>query len=411
MDYRNKTKKIDLFGNLNSHTISETHTKKISAEMRGGGIFSFFDYYFWFLPKMRKFKRFEKTFNKMNAELKKDYAAYEAETKKIRKFAEMKLNYINNWLIASKVEIIITAFIDGEFKEMDDGKANALKKKVNAMLKTMKFKREEQLKKIMVLDKQVGSDAKEYNKMTNEFNNKIKKYEKSLVDHSKLVAFKEEINILNEKFKIYTESDKAGKEGLRPKQKNAIEKYKKRKSNYDRVIAFTDGYMEKTTQFVIKLTTLRREGEFYNNVLYDPKYRTSGKTKSNFEDWRRKVQDFYADLLVAYKSGGDYKKKFENIKTKMGNVGGRLTTIGTDKTSAKLKTVGEIVKLLDQCIKHQSDINSLVAQLRVNFSNNQPAIRMQYDSQLILSKVILLRQFMATIKGLMKKTFPEILKK
>jgi len=28
--------------------------------MDGGGIFGFFDYYFWFLPKMRRFKRFEK---------------------------------------------------------------------------------------------------------------------------------------------------------------------------------------------------------------------------------------------------------------------------------------------------------------------------------------------------------------
>ena len=95
----------------------------------------------------------------------------------------------------------------------------------------------------------------------------------------------------------------------------------------------------------------------------------------------------------------------------MANVGGRLSTIGTDSSAGKLKNVSEIVKLLDQCIKHQDDINSLVSQLRINFSNNQPAIRLQYDSQLILSKIILLRRMMDTIKGLMKKTFPKILKK
>lgn len=421
MDYRNKTKKVDLFGNSNGNTGSQIKTKKLPVDMSGGGIGSFFDYYFWFLPKMRKFKRFEKSFNKTNAALKKEYAAYEAETKKIKKFAEKKLDYINNWLVASKVEVIITEFYEGEIKEKkggakekakkDEKDETALKRKVEAMLKTMKYKREEQLKRMAILDKELGKDVKEYVKMTKEFNKKINKYEKTLVDHDKLVAFKEQVNILNEKFKIYTESNKGGTEGLRPKQKEAIAKYKKRKAGYDKVIAFTDGYMEKTTQFVVKLTNLRREGEFYKSVLADPKFKADGKNKKNFEAWRHKVQDFYRDLFVAHKNGSDYKKQFEEIKTKMSNVGGRLSTIGSDVATAKLKTVGEIVKLLDQCIKHQSDINALVGQLRVNFSNNQPAIRMQYDSQLILSKIILLRRFMDTINGLMKKTFPDILKK
>ena len=382
--------------------------------MEGGGIRSFFEYYFWLAPKMRRFKRFEKTFNKTNELLKKEFAAYDAETKKIKKFAEQKLDNLNNWLVASKVEVIVNEFYVGEIKEKDDKKEAGLKRKVQAMLKTMIFKREEYLKKIKIIDKHMGptsKDAKEYSKMTKEFGKKINKYEKSLEEHSRLVEFKEEIKLLNEKFKIYTESDKGGKEGLRPIQKEVINTYKKRKSSYDRVIAFTDGYMEKTTQFVTKLTSLRREGEFYNNILTNPKLSPSGKNKGNFEDWRRKIQDFYRDLLVAYKSGGDYKKKFEEIKSKMANVGGRLSTIGTDSSAGKLKNVSEIVKLLDQCIKHQDDINSLVSQLRINFSNNQPAIRLQYDSQLILSKIILLRRMMDTIKGLMKKTFPKILKK
>jgi hypothetical protein len=414
MDYRNKTKKVDLFGNLNGNTTLQRRTKKRPIDMEGGGIRSFFEYYFWLAPKMRRFKRFEKTFNKTNELLKKEFAAYDAETKKIKKFAEQKLDNLNNWLVASKVEVIVNEFYVGEIKEKDDKKEAGLKRKVQAMLKTMIFKREEYLKKIKIIDKHMGptsKDAKEYSKMTKEFGKKINKYEKSLEEHSRLVEFKEEIKLLNEKFKIYTESDKGGKEGLRPIQKEVINTYKKRKSSYDRVIAFTDGYMEKTTQFVTKLTSLRREGEFYNNILTNPKLSPSGKNKGNFEDWRRKIQDFYRDLLVAYKSGGDYKKKFEEIKSKMANVGGRLSTIGTDSSAGKLKNVSEIVKLLDQCIKHQDDINSLVSQLRINFSNNQPAIRLQYDSQLILSKIILLRRMMDTIKGLMKKTFPKILKK
>jgi len=418
MDYRNKTKKVDLFGNMNVSTLSQKRTKKLPVNMEGGGIYSFFDYYFWFLPKMRRFKRFEKSFNKTNKLLKKQYAAYESDTKKIKKFAEKKLDYLNNWLVACKVAAIIEEFNEGEIKDKEEGKTaknkkseKALKDRVNAMLKTMKFKRDEQLKKIKTLDNSVKKDAKEYDKMTNEFTKKIKKYDKSLVEHSKLVAFKEEVNLLNEKFKIYNESEKGGTKELRPRQREAIKKYNKRKASYDRVIAFTDGYMEKTTQFVNKLTSLRREGEFYNNVLINPKLSPTGKNKDNFESWQNKIQQFYRNLLVAYKSGGDYEKKFKEIKSKMANVGGRLSTIGSDKSTAKLKTISEIVKLLDQCIKHQGDINTLIAELRINFSNNQPAIRLQYDSQLILSKVILLRRFMDTIRGLMKKTFPKILSK
>lgn len=411
MDYIHKTKKVDLFGNNNGNTLSQKRTKKLPMNMEGGGIYSFFDYYFWFLPKMRRFKKFEKSFNKMNESLKKEYAAYEGDTKKIKKFAEKKLDYLNNWLVACKVEVIINEFNEGEIKEKDAKKEAALKRKVQALLKTMTFKREEHLKKIKIIDKQTKQDAKEYAKMTKEFGKKIDKYEKSLVEHSKLVAFKTEVELLNEKFKIYTESAKGGTKELRPKQREAIAKYNKRKAKYDRVIAFTDGYMEKTTQFVTKLTSLRREGEFYNNTLSNPKLSPGGKNKDNFESWRNKVQQFYRNLYVAHKSGDGYKKKFEEIKSKMANVGGRLSTLGTDKATAKLKTISEIVKLLDQCIKHQNDINALVTQLRINFSNNQPAIRLQYDSQLILSKIILLRRFMDTIKGLMKKTFPEVLNK
>ena len=60
MDYRNKTKKVDLFGNLNGNTTLQRRTKKRPIDMEGGGIRSFFEYYFWLAPKMRRFKRFEK---------------------------------------------------------------------------------------------------------------------------------------------------------------------------------------------------------------------------------------------------------------------------------------------------------------------------------------------------------------
>jgi len=101
---------------------------------------------------------------------------------------------LNNWLVASKVSVIISEFNHGEIIEKKEGKAGeksetALKRKVQAMMKTMEFKRDEQLKRMQELDRQIKADAKEYYKMTKLFVKKIDKYEKSLIEHSKLVGF------------------------------------------------------------------------------------------------------------------------------------------------------------------------------------------------------------------------------
>ena len=102
----------------------------------------------------------------------------------------------------------------------------------------------------------------------------------------------------------------------------------------------------------------------------------------------------------ALTEGNGYLKKFKEVQTKLKNVGFRLRSVDSSK---KIKELAEIMDLVKLCIEHQENINDLIMKLRINFSNNQPAIRMHYDSQLIFSKIIYIRKQLDLIDQKMKK--------
>ena len=62
-----------------------------------------------------------------------------------------------------------------------------------------------------------------------------------------------------------------------------------------------------------------------------------------------------------------------------------------------------IIRLVDACLKHQNEINDLVTILKIRFFENEPAIRLQWNSNLIFAKAILINKALQQVSKRMAK--------
>lgn len=362
------------------------YSKKINQS--GGGILDDVVDFFEHPYKMYKFNKFISEFNKTKEALHSEYSSFEAESDIYKEVANNKVKFITEWLTASKVNTIASNFLKNE-ADLDP----ILKKKFQTLVKVSKEQKEIFEKKIKRLEKDMNKNKKEFQRMNKKFVNNINKFEKMITKYRKQSDFKQRIDTINMKFEKLSKKDK---KNLSRKHKDVLKRYLKHKSDYEKIKSFTDGYLERTSQFVKEYTELRRDAEFYNKIFYE---KSTSSKEGDLKKWGSVISTFYDDLESVLNDGKGYSKKLKELSTKMKNVGFRMRAVD----SKKLKTVGEIMDILDKCIEHQDNINDLILKLRINFSNNQPAIRMHYDSQLIFSKIILIRKLLQTIHQKMKK--------
>ena len=385
-----KMRHMELKFGITNHT--SNHSKKTLKRNQLGGFFitDFINYIYHSLD-MRQFNKFVKTFNQTKDALKKEYESFNAESEIYKDAAEQKLQYLNNWLIACKVNIIIKNLLNEQ--ELD---VNPIQKRgMEAKLKTTEKMKKDLDKRIRRLNKDQNKNKGEFRRMNKLFISNINKFEKMLDQFAKSAEFRQKIKTLKKKFDVLSRKNKTQ---LSKKHKGVLKEFNKRKSDYEKVASFTDSYIERTNKFVNDYSKLRREAEFFEKQFYSNKLSTVSKDNA-LKKWEEQIEKFYNDLEGSIEEGGKYLKELKEVKTKIRNVGARLQSIDAKD---KLKIVKNIVDLLEKCIEHQTDINDLLLKLKINFSNNQPAIRLSYDSQLIFSKIIFIKKCLSSIDKLMK---------
>ena len=384
MNNRNISKKK----NYNGQNKFRNLTKK-RKYTTGGGVFSEIYDFFEHPYKMFKFERFVSNFNKTKDALHSEYASFEAETELYKGAADKKVKHITDWLTASKVHVITTNFLKNK-KDLDP----ILKRKFENLVKISKEQKATLELKIKSLEKDVKSNKGEFQRMNKKFNKNITKFEKMIEKYRKQADYKQRIETLGETYATLSKKDKAN---LSKMHKEKMKRFEKHKADYQKINQFTDSYIERTSQFVKDYTELRRDAEFYNKIFYE---KNTGSKDGDLKNWSSVISTFYDNLEDALTEGNGYLKKFKEVQTKLKNVGFRLRSVDSSK---KIKELAEIMDLVKLCIEHQENINDLIMKLRINFSNNQPAIRMHYDPQLIFTKMIYIRKQLDLIDQKMKK--------
>ena len=64
-----------------------------------------------------------------------------------------------------------------------------------------------------------------------------------------------------------------------------------------------------------------------------------------------------------------------------------------------MKVVKNHNKTFRNLLKTQKDINDLIRKLQINFFQNQPAIRLQWDSNLVHAKAYYIERLLKEIEG------------
>lgn len=362
----------------------------------GGGPFSFVNDFMDFVDhtfNKWKFNKFIEKFNKSKSALMKEYESFNADADIYKDVAEDKVKSLNNWLVASKVNVIIKNILTHEKDVKND---DILRRKLQYQLKVTEKIKEKAEKEIKRMIKDQRSNKAEFMRMNKLFLKNIKQFENILNEYNKQTDFKQKIKTMKKK---YQSLGKRNKEHLSKKHKKFVEKYEKRMADYEKINAFTDSYIENTNKFVNNYTKLRRTAEFYEKQFLSDKISSVSKIKA-LENWEKQIENFYKSLTDAIDEGGSYIKQFKEVKTKMKNVGARLQAL--DEIS-KLGLIKDIIDLLNLCIKHQTDINDLMTSLKIHFSQNKPAIRLTYDAKLIVSKVIFIKKKLDEINNLIQK--------
>jgi hypothetical protein len=385
------TKKKNNFKLMEQYLKNNNYTLK-----KGGGplsiVSNFIDYVDHTFKKWG-FKKFIKEFNNSKKSLMKEYESFNADVETYKDAAEDKVKSLNRWLVASKVNIIIKNILKDDNEIKNDP---ILKRRLEYQLNVTKNVKEKSEKEIKRMIKDQKENKPEFVRRNKIFMENIKKFENVLDKYNKQTDFKQKVKTMKKK---YQSLSKRNKEGLSKKHKKFIKKYEKRLADYEKIDSFTDSYIENTNKFVNNYTKLRRDVEFYEKQFLSDKVSAVSKMKS-LENWEKQIEYFYNNLTDAIDEGGKYVKQFKEVKVKMKNIGARLQALD-DKN--KLGVIKDVIDLLNFCIKHQEDINDLMMKLKINFSNNQPAIRLTYDAKLIVSKVIFIKKKIDDINKLIQK--------
>ena len=358
--------------------------KKMSKQ--GGGIIGWVKHKYY----MMKFNNFLNKFSKAKKELKSEYESFSAESDFYERDAKRKAELVSDYLTQTKVNTLLNL---QDLTEEPFSRRPVLKRGVEKDRKVSSKKIKEIRSRIKRLDKENKSNKREYNRMNKKFNNNIKRFEKVTGNYTELAGFLEKVDSL---YKKYSRLKGKDKKNLSKKHQSLIKRFENNHENFKKVNAFTESYMNKTNKFVDAYTSLRARAEFYNAQFNNTKI-------INFDNdinrWTQEIEKFYDALKVCNIKGKDFVKVYENNIQRCINIFNRLRTIeNSSKVRKQMEYIRNIKKLLTACLKHQNEINDLVEKLKINFFENQPAIRLQWDSNLIFAKAFIIEKLLSEIK-------------
>lgn len=385
MKYSKKGKN-NLLLNKNKIKISRRNyntTPNIKKMTQKGGIIGKIKHWY----NMRKFNYFLNKFDKTKKALKSEYESFAAESEFYEKDAKRKAELISQYLIATKVNTIV------ELQRLNEEPYSSnpiLKRSVQKDQKISKKKIKEFKKRISKLDKENRGNRSEFKRMNKKFNKNVTKFEKTMDSYTDMAGFMEEISTLYRKYARISSKDK---KSLSKKHRKLLSKFKGNEENYKKVYAFNESYMNNTNKFVNKYSELRRKAEFYDKQFNS---KSISSFDSKIKDWREEIEKFYLALKSCNEDGKNFVKKYETNIKKLVNIGRRLRNVDDTKT---MKVVAITIKLLETCLKHQKDINDLIRKLQINFFQNQPAIRLQWDSNLVHAKAYYIERLLKEIEG------------
>ena len=358
----------------------------------GGGIVGWVKHKYY----MMKFNSFLNKFAKAKKELKSEYESFSAESDFYERDAKRKAELVSDFLTQTKVNTIVNL---QDLTEEPYSARPVLRRSVQKDRKLSEKKIKEIRNRIRRLDKEHKSNKKEYNRMNKKFNKNIERFEKVTGNYTELAGFLEKVDSLYKKYSRLKGKDKSN---LSKKHQNIIKRFENNNENFKKVHAFTESYMNKTNKFVDAYSNLRARAEFYNQQFNDNKILNFDQ---NIRDWRGQIENFYNALKDCNKEGKDFSKKFQNNIQRCINVFNRLRSV--DDENGKVRKLMDYIRkikiLLEGCLKYQNKINDLVEVLKINFFKNEPAIRLQWDSNLIFAMAFRIEKLLKEIDGYLSK--------
>lgn len=390
MKQNKNTRKHNIFNKSKKNRLSKINykfrpnLKKVSKH--GGGIIGAFKHW----NNMRKFNNFVNKFTKSKENLKEEYESFKAESKFYMNAAKEKAKYISDLLTATKINTIYNLKDEKVLKK----KNPILVKQIQKNKKFSKGKMDELTKKINRLNYDNKKNRKEFNRMNNKFNKNIDHFESVMKDKIYITEFLQKVKNLYEK---YADLKGIKEEKLSEKHKKLIKEFELNEENFKKVNSFSESYFNKTNEKFNDYMRLRRQAEFYNNQFNDKNI--SDFTK-DMKDWQQEIRQFYIAFENCNDQGKNYAKKYKDFLIKLNSIAKRLDSINDRNKKESVKT---IIKIVEGCLNHQNDINDLVTVLKIRFFENEPAIRLQWNSNLIFAKAILINKALQQVSKMMAK--------
>jgi hypothetical protein len=390
MQHINKIKKYNSQHLLNKRRLSRINykfrpnLKKLSKH--GGGIIGAFKHW----NNMRKFNNFINKFTKSKENLKEEYESFKAESKFYMNAAKEKAKHISDLLTATKINAIYKLKDESGLKK----KNPVLVKQIEKNKKFSKGKMDELTKKIKRLNYDNSKNRSEFNRMNTQFNKKIKHFESVMKDKVNITDFLQKVKNLYEK---YADLKGIKEEKLSKKHKKLIKEFELNKENFKKVHGFTESYFNKTNDKFNDYMRLRRQAEFYNNQFNDKNISDFSK---DLKSWEDEIKEFYVSFEDCNEQGNNNSKKYKEWLIKLNSIAKRFDSISERDKKDNVKI---IIRLVDACLKHQNEINDLVTILKIRFFENEPAIRLQWNSNLIFAKAILINKALQQVSKRMAK--------
>lgn len=344
---------------------------------------------------MHKFNNFIQKFAKTKKELKSEYDSFNAESEFYERDAKRKSELVTDYLVQSKINILLNLQDTSEppFKNNP-----ILTKGVKKDQKLTSKKKKEIRSRIKRLDKEHKDNRGEYKRMNKKFNKNIDRFEKTVGSYTELAGFLEKVDSL---YKKYSRLKGKDKKNLSKKHLRIIKRFEKNNENYKKVYSFTESYMDKTNKFVNAYTELRRKAEFYNEQFNNNKI---AHFDEDITKWGEEIKKFYDALMECNQKGKEFSKKYETNILRCNNIFRRLrSTENSEKVRDKMIVIRNIKELLTKCLKHQNDINDLIEVLKINFLKNEPAVRLQFESNLVYAKAFMIEKWLKEINGYLPK--------
>ena len=368
-----------------SHNNTILINKKKTKTIHSGG---FFDYakLHW---QMYKFNKILTELNSFDNKIHKEIESYKIQAntfeKRAKDKADIQTDIINNY----RQKIIYRIYQKDE-TELPE-KKDSIKIEIKDSMKTLDDRILSLGKKSLQLDKAIGKDMPEYNRLMKSFEEKIQSFNKITEKYAKQSSFYQEIYEIRRSYDFIMEANKTQKDGLSIHDKKKISKFEKNKVKYMKVLKLSDSELQDRKNLEQEIADLLKKTEYFKDQFGT--YKGTKKDKTNVGG----IDSQMAGISCNKKGDGllcQWYSKYTDFAEYLVDLVNMCNTI--------IEHLKNISIAAERCV---SNVNSVIINYK-NDSHPEAVLRFQSDINEIISIFDLITKSITLLKAEFYKQTP-----